>query len=48
MSYYQTIECKTWYQFKELAEKSKLEWIFRGQSDSEWDLLTFAETNKIF
>ena len=45
--YFEHIELKTWNDFKELAEKSRLEWIFRGQSNSEWDLETTLERSNI-
>jgi hypothetical protein len=45
--YYEHIKLKTWSDFKELAEKSRLEWIFRGQSNSEWELQTSLERSNI-
>lgn len=45
--YYKKIELKTWTEFKVLAEKSRLEWIFRGQSNSEWELQTTLERSNI-
>ncbi len=43
MEYYKEIELPNWEEFKKLAEKSRLEWIFRGQSNSKWDLQTTLE-----
>lgn len=45
--YYEHIELKTWNDFKILAEESRLEWIFRGQSNSEWELQTTLERSNI-
>ena len=45
--YYEQIKFKSWNEFKELAEKSRLEWIFRGQSDSKWPLKTTLERSGI-
>lgn len=45
--YYEHIKFNNWSDFKELAEKSRLEWIFRGQSNSEWELQTTLERSKI-
>lgn len=45
--YYKHIKLKKWSEFKELAEKSRLEWIFRGQSNSKWELQTTLERSNI-
>ncbi len=47
MTHYKEIPLQNWAEFKELAEKSMLEWIFRGQSNAEWDLKTSLERSKI-
>jgi hypothetical protein len=47
IDYFERIELKTWSEFKELAENSRLEWIFRGQSNSEWDLETTLQRSNI-
>jgi hypothetical protein len=47
MAYYKEIPLQSWAEFKNLAEKSMLEWIFRGQSNAEWDLETSLERSKI-
>jgi hypothetical protein len=47
MKYYKEIELSTWEEYKELAEKSRLEWIFRGQSNSNWDLQTTLDRSGI-
>jgi len=46
-TYYKEIKVKTWAEFKEIVEKSKLEWIYRGQSNSEWELETTLQRSKI-
>lgn len=45
--YYKHIRLNRWSEFKELAEKSRLEWIFRGQSNSDWELQTTLERSNI-
>ena len=45
--YYEHIKFTEWSEFKELAEKSRLEWIFRGQSNAQWELQTSLERSKI-
>ena len=45
--YYEHIGLKTWNDFKVLAEKSRLEWIFRGQSNSKWELQTTLERSNL-
>lgn len=47
MKYYKEIELLSWSDFKNLAEKSKLEWIFRGQSNADWELQTTLERSNI-
>lgn len=45
--YYKCVELGTWADFKELAENSRLEWIYRGESNSKWDLETTLDRSKI-
>ncbi len=45
--YYKHIKFDKWSEYKELAEKSRLEWIFRGQSNSNWELRTTLERSNI-
>lgn len=47
IEYYKHIEIETWNDYKQLAQKSKLEWIFRGQSYSQWELQTTLERSNI-
>ncbi len=47
MGYYKQIDLKTWSEFKELVEEPRLEWIYRGQSNSEWELETSLERSNI-
>ncbi|WP_247237169.1 FRG domain-containing protein [Telluribacter sp. SYSU D00476] len=47
MSYYKEIKLESWAEYKELAERSRLEWIFRGQANSAWDLTTTLERSDI-
>lgn len=47
VEYYGLKEFSTWNEFKELAENSRLEWIFRGQSDANWELRTTLERSNI-
>ncbi len=47
IKYYEHIELEKWSDYKELAEKSRLEWIFRGQSNSDWDIQTTLERSHI-
>lgn len=43
MKYYREKHCSSWSEFKYFVEKPDLEWIFRGQSNSIWDLSTTIE-----
>ena len=46
--YYKTISLKSWEDFiKDIASKTRLEWIFRGQSNADWDLKTSLERANI-
>lgn len=45
--YFEHIELKSWSEYKKLAEKSRLEWIFRGQSNAGWELQTTLERSNI-
>lgn len=47
LTYYKEIKVKAWAEFKEIAEKSRLEWIYRGQSNAEWDLKSTLERSNI-
>ena len=46
--YYKTISLKSWEDFiKDIASKTRLEWIFIGQSNADWDLKTSLERANI-
>lgn len=45
--YYEQIKLKSWKEFKELVENARLEWIFRGQSNANWELQTTLERSEI-
>lgn len=47
IDYYKHKELKTWKEYVELAQTSRLEWIFRGQSNSNWNLQTTLERSNI-
>ena len=44
---YKTIELNSWEKFKNLAEHSILEWVFRGQSNSKWEIRSSLERSGI-
>ncbi len=47
MKYYKEIPFTNWDEFKNLAKNSRLEWIFRGQSNACWELQTTLERSNI-
>jgi FRG domain len=47
MSYFNEVHLKNWTEFKDFAENTRLEYIFRGQSDANWDLSTTLDRSKI-
>lgn len=47
MTYFKEIPLSTWAQFKAFAEPPRLESIFRGQSNSVWELQTTLERSGI-
>lgn len=47
INYIDEIKLSSWKDFKEIALNSKLEWIYRGQSNSRWNLSTTLERSKI-
>jgi hypothetical protein len=47
MKYFKHLKFKDWNDFKELAEKSKINWIYRGHSNSKWDLKSTLDRSNI-
>lgn len=47
MTYYKEISLSTWAEFKKKAEEPRPQWIFRGQSNANWDLQTTLERSTV-
>ncbi|MCO6360026.1 FRG domain-containing protein [Roseivirga pacifica] len=47
MSYYKIVNLDSWNDFKKFATSAKLEYIYRGENDSKWDLKSSLDRSSI-